>query len=157
MDRTANSPDHLNTEALDTKSLERSRHRQMLIICALAVAAAPLLKVVPEERVAVRGVNVVLPPSCPSRTIFNISCPGCGLTRSFVYFVRGEWEDSVRSNRVGWILMLAVALQIPYRLYALYGSGRYLLGARASWWFGLGLIAMLIGNWVVGIIARGSV
>ena len=129
----------------------------MLVLCALAIAAAPLLKVIPNERVAVRGIDAVLPPSCPSRTIFNVSCPGCGLTRSFVYLIRADFEDSVRSNRVGWILMIAVALQIPYRLHALYGSGRFLVGRSASWWFGMGMIAMLIGNWIYGMFTGTGV
>ncbi len=139
------------------EAIERRRHREMLIICALAIAAAPLLKVLPDERVAVRGVDAVLPPSCPSRTIFKVSCPGCGLTRSFVHLSRADWDDSVRCNRVGWILMIAVAMQIPYRLHALYGSGRFLVGPSFSWWFGMGLIVLLIGNWVYGMIIRAGV
>jgi hypothetical protein len=135
----------------------RRQHRQMLVLCALAIAIAPLLKVIPNERVAVRGVDAVLPPSCPSRTIFNVSCPGCGLTRSFVYLIRAEWENSIRSNRVGWILMGAVALQIPYRLYALYGSGRYLVRPAFAWCFSLGLIAMLLINWIYGMITGNGV
>jgi hypothetical protein len=129
----------------------------MLIICAVVIAAAPILKVIPDERVAVRGVDAVLPPSCPSRTILDISCPGCGLTRSFVFLARAEWDNSVRSNRVGWILMGVVVLQIPYRLHALYGSRRFLLGSSGSFWFGMALIAMLLGNWLYGIITRTGV
>lgn len=130
----------------------------MLILCALAIAAAPALQVLPNQRVSLRGLDgAVLPPSCPSREFFKISCPGCGLTRSFIYMARAEWEESVRCNRVGWIFMAVVLLQIPYRLHALYGSGRFLIGASASKWFGIAVIAMLIGNWVYGQITRTGV
>lgn len=130
----------------------------MLIICALALAAAPLLQVLPDDRVALRGIDqAVLPPSCPSRTIFKVSCPGCGLTRSFIFLTRADWDNSIRRNRVGWILMAIMAIQIPYRLHGLYGSGRFIVGRRISWWIGMVLIAILIGNWIYGLISGNGV
>jgi hypothetical protein len=125
----------------------------MLIICALAIGASPLLKVLPDERVAVRGVDgLVLPPSCPARQIFGINCPGCGLTRSFVHLAHGEWQESLQVNRVGWILMLAAVLQIPYRAHAVWGSGKWVCGPVVSWWFSSTLIALLIGSWLLRLI-----
>ena len=125
----------------------------MLLICCLVLAAAPLLKVLPNERVAVRGSDsLVLPPSCPSREIFDVNCPGCGLTRSFVYIAHGDWDSSLRVNRVGWLIMLMALFQIPYRAHALWGSGRLVLGPRAGRWFGLTLVVILIGSWVVGLL-----
>ena len=51
-------------------------------------------------------------------------------------------------HRVGWVLALAVLLQIPYRLFALWDKNRIL--AVHTWpdWFGRALIALLIGNWL---------
>jgi hypothetical protein len=130
----------------------RRTHRQMLIICCVILAVAPLLKVLPDDRVAVRGFEgVVLPPSCPSRIIFDVSCPGCGLTRSFVHIAHGNWESSLRVNRIGWLIMLMAVLQIPYRLHALHGSGRFVLEPTAANWFGVVLVVILIGNWVIGL------
>ena len=124
----------------------------MLVICSFILAAAPLLKVLPYERVAIRGTETPLPPSCPSKVIFNFDCPGCGLTRSFVHIAHGDWESSLRVNRVGWFIMLAAALQIPYRIHALYGSGRFVLGRTASSCFGIAVIAVLIGSWFIGLL-----
>jgi hypothetical protein len=124
----------------------------MLVICCLILAAAPLLKVLPDERVAIRGTEARLPPSCPSKVIFHFDCPGCGLTRSFVHIAHGDWESSLRVNRVGWLIMLAASLQIPYRLHALYGSGRFVLGRSASSWFGIAVIVVLFGSWFIGLL-----
>jgi hypothetical protein len=132
----------------------RSNHRQVLIICSLVIAAAPLLQVLPNERVALRGMdNLVLPPSCPSRELFGVSCPGCGLTRSFVHLAHGDWSSSWRVHRIGWLLMLVFLLQIPYRAYLLWGPGKYRLRQAASDWIGIGLIALLLGNWLAGQLA----
>ena len=125
----------------------------MLLICCLALTVSPLLKVLPNERVAVRGVDsLVLPPSCPSREIFDVNCPGCGLTRSFVHIAHGDWESSLRVNRIGWLIMLMAFIQIPYRAHALWGSGRFVLGPATGNWFGLTLVTILIGSWVVGLL-----
>lgn len=133
----------------------RQRHRFMLILCSLAIGASPMLTVVSNERVAVRGVNrLVLPPSCPSREFFGTSCPGCGLTRSFVYLAHGEWDASLRVNRVGWILMAIAVLQIPYRAHALWGSGRMVWGPVVSWWFGMAIVALLIGSWLLRLVVE---
>jgi hypothetical protein len=129
----------------------------MLLLACLILAASPLLTVLPDQRVAVRGMEgVVLPPTCQSREIFGINCPGCGLTRSFVYLAHGNWEESLRVHRIGWALMALAVLQVPYRLHAIYGSGRYALGSRAASGFAIVLVALLIANWLFGLIVRGS-
>jgi hypothetical protein len=131
------------------------RHRLMLILCSLAIATSPMLTVLPDERVSVCGVKgLVLPATCMSREIFGTTCPGCGLTRSFVYIAHGEWSDSLRVNRIGWIVMALAFLQIPYRAHALWGSGRIVLGPVASKWFGMAVIAIIIGSWLIGLLVE---
>jgi Protein of unknown function (DUF2752) len=125
----------------------------MLILCSLAIATAPLLTVLPDERVSVWCVkSLVLPPTCMSREIFGTTCPACGLTRSFVYIAHGEWSDSLRVNRIGWIVMALTVLQIPYRAHALWGSGRMVLGPVASKCFALTVIAVIVGSWLIGLL-----
>ena len=71
-----------------------------------------------------------IPSSCPSQAIFGVDCPGCGLTRSFIHLAHGDWQRAFSKHRVGWLLALAVVLQIPYRLAALLGRNRQPLGKR---------------------------
>ncbi len=122
----------------------------MLFLSLFALVASPLLQVAPNERVTVRGVSsIVLPPSCATSAILGVDCPGCGLTRSFVHLAHGNWRASIQTHRVGWVLMLAAALQIPYRAHMIWGSGRFKLGTSAAYILSSTLIALLFGNWVL--------
>jgi len=45
-------------------------------------------------------------PPCTFRTLTGVNCPHCGLTTSFSWFVRGQFQQSMQANPAG--LMLAV-------------------------------------------------
>lgn len=131
----------------------RRRHKEVLFFSLLALIAAPLLEVYPDERVGLRDhPDLLLPPTCMSRSLFGINCPACGLTRSFVYLARGDWIASTQCHRLGWLLMFMAAVQVPYRLAILAGRQQLLLSEPAGRWVGRVLIALLIGNWVLGLV-----
>lgn len=137
-------------DAAYRRELSRAKHhRLMLWLAAMIVGGTFLLEVRDDQRVTLRGVpSVVLPESCAGKVVFGYECPGCGLTRSFIWAGRGEWLRSLEMNRVGFLMMLAVVGQIPYRLAML---GRFRRGepttlrwpARIGWF----LIAALFINW----------
>lgn len=142
-------PMALNHESRPVKS---ARHVQILVISSSIVILALLLKVVPPDRVAFRfAPSWVLPETCGSRLFFGMSCPGCGLTRSFVYLARGEFSNSYQVNRVGGVIAIAVLLQIPYRVLAL-RSCRYNVSPQTAKWFGNFLIAVLVANWIWSLL-----
>ncbi|MEX2558877.1 MAG: DUF2752 domain-containing protein [Pirellulales bacterium] len=131
-----------------------ARHRHWLILgLSLAVAAmAFLLEVRPDQRVAIRGLpQWPLPHSCFSRMLAGVSCPGCGLTRSFVHLAHGDWRASVEVHRLGWLLAAAVVSQFPYRLFALARVARRDSSGRWAEWFGIGLVVLLLANWLAGL------
>ncbi len=41
---------------------------------------------------------------CVFKNLTNLPCPGCGLTRSFIYLAHGDLYDSLRMNPFGIIL-----------------------------------------------------
>ncbi len=41
------------------------------------------------------------PVICPFRRLTGLPCPGCGLTRSWVYLVHGWWRDSFLAHPFG--------------------------------------------------------
>ena len=94
-------------------------------------------------------------PICLSAALFGAPCPGCGLTRSFVALASGDVAESFRFHRLGWLMFLATASQIPYRIVRLRQLRRGDLAER-RWptWFGSMLIAALILNWIAGVIGR---
>lgn len=48
------------------------------------------------------------PVLCPFRALTGLPCPGCGLTRSWVYLMHGDLGSSLASNWFGPVLILAV-------------------------------------------------
>jgi hypothetical protein len=122
----------------------------------MAVALAPLLEVRGGERVTLRGLPMAqLPPLCGSQIWLGMSCPGCGLTRSWVLLAHGDWAASVQQHRLGWLLMGLALLQIPYRLHALC-TGRPLLPEWFASAVGIFLLVALGINWIVGLLLQPS-
>ena len=116
------------------------------------IAIAEVLQVLPDGRIALIGwESSPLPHTCVSRRLWNVSCPGCGLTRSFVYLAHGQWRESLTVNRVGWVLALLVAVQIPYRILCLARPR----SALPQGWANPILIAvacLLMANWLVNLV-----
>lgn len=49
------------------------------------------------------------PVICPFRRLTGLPCPGCGLTRSWVYLAHGQWRDAIVAHPFG---LVAVALTV---------------------------------------------
>jgi Protein of unknown function (DUF2752) len=123
------------------------RHWEMLIISLLVVAASFALQVESGDRVTI--LNFALPPLCFSQLIFGASCPGCGLTRSFVYLAHGDWTSAWEIHRLGWLLAILTVLQIPYRIHGIRNPGKPLIPAWGRCAISYLLIGLLIGNWLL--------
>lgn len=48
------------------------------------------------------------PVLCPFRALTGLPCPGCGLTRSWVYAAHGWWQESFAANAFGLLVVAAV-------------------------------------------------
>lgn len=129
----------------------RDHHGTMLGVCLAVIVLSFALQLNAEGRVRASWLPFdSLPPLCGSRALFGVACPGCGLTRSFVALAAGDFAESFRLHRLGWLMALAVALQIPYRTWRLHELRRGVI-SESRWpvWFGRALIAALIANWGV--------
>jgi Protein of unknown function (DUF2752) len=125
----------------------------MLGIACLVFAASFLLEVEQGTEVALAGMpQLVMPPLCMAREWFGVRCPGCGLTRSFIHLAHGRFESSWQAHRLGWLLAVALLVQIPYRIHVLCKPHRQLVSTKFSVRFRLCLIGLLIGNWLVEIL-----
>jgi hypothetical protein len=71
------------------------------------------------------------------------------LTRSFVALANGDFRQSLRFNRVGWLVALAVVAQIPYRLFVLWELRRGEIHRPWLMWIGYLLVAMLVVSWLL--------
>tara|TARA_B100000029_G_scaffold228842_1_gene226463 strand:- start:505 stop:1041 length:537 start_codon:yes stop_codon:yes gene_type:complete len=134
-----------------------AHHRNMLLAAAAVLLLAISLRTRADQRVEFVWLpGWPMPETCASRGVFNVECPGCGLTRSFIALAAGDLADAWRMNRTGWLLAVAVLCQFPYRLATirqlkLSGFPEPLppwLKSGFSWT----LIAALIINWGLKIV-----
>lgn len=129
-------------------------HKTVLCVSAAILAAALLLRVRPDQRVELRFLpGWPAPELCQSRALFGWECPGCGLTRSFVYLAHGDLAASLGVHRVGWLCALCVLLQLPYRIWALRTLTPLPLGTRLPWIIAVSLVGLLIADWLARIAA----
>ncbi len=47
------------------------------------------------------------PVLCPFRRLTGLPCPGCGLTRAWVYLAHGWWRESLVAHPFGAVAMVA--------------------------------------------------
>ena len=92
-----------------------------------------------------------LPSVCWLRANFDIACPTCGMTRSFVSLVHGDWSGAVGWHPMGPVLalwLLVVLVMVPVEAY----RGRASVSGRR--WFQNVFIAIVLLS-VVGGAIRG--
>ncbi|HVV99180.1 MAG TPA: DUF2752 domain-containing protein [Planctomycetaceae bacterium] len=130
----------------------RSLHVNILWLAVAVIALSAALQVLPDGRVAFIGwESSPLPHTCMSRRMWNVSCPGCGLTRSFIYLAHGQWRESLAVHRVGWLLALLVVVQIPYRLLCL-ARPQVALPPSYTNRVCISVVALLVVNWLLNLV-----
>ncbi len=146
--------------ALDNSSTQRVEHLWILGLALSALLGSFLLQPIGEAGLCVTdpvwGARIPLPEMCWSRAVLGISCPGCGLTRSFVAMARGEIGSAWSLNPCGPLLFVLCCLQIPYRVLAYLNVVRAIPllkhiemhGHFITWFIAAGLIAM----WLVRLL-----
>lgn len=95
----------------------RFGHVALLVICAAVVVAAATMTPT-DTVVSVFGYEI--PILCGFRRLTGIPCPGCGLTRSFVYLAHGHPIDAFRMNVFGPFVFAFVAGHVPFRAWLLW-------------------------------------
>ena len=88
----------------------------ILVVCAVGIALAFMLQPGP-DLVSVLGWEI--PEMCGFKRLTGYPCPGCGMTRSWVYLAHGDVSTAFSMNVLGPILFLTAALQLPLRGFRL--------------------------------------
>ena len=72
------------------------------------------------SRVSLPGFDSPLPEMCGSKAYLGLSCPGCGLTRSFIAISHGQFSRAWNLNPASLFVYIFVAIQIPWQVFQLW-------------------------------------
>lgn len=88
-----------------------------------------------------------IPALCPLKTLTNIPCPGCGMTRSLVFSAHGDWSQAFSFHPLGpitygalWLILASGVLPLWRKPRAI--SQRTLIFAGST--FGATLLILWI-------------
>jgi cytochrome b561 len=111
------------------------------------------LQVVGTDHVSVLGNSSwQLPDICYSRSWLGVDCPACGMTRSTIHLVHGQLAESLSVHRLGWLVLLVILAQVPYRLLIPWQqrvSDPRWIRYEMRMWAGLGILLILNRIWDV--------
>ena len=91
------------------------------------------------------------PVVCPVRRLTGLPCPGCGLTRSWVYLAHGRWHDSVVAHPFGPVsvaLVLALVVAVLVALVRRRPAPDLEALVRRPW------LAVLLAGWLAFALVR---
>ena len=83
---------------------------RVLAFAAGAVASRLLGATGPRGDITVRGRRV--PPLCAFRLVTGHRCPGCGMTRGFLYMFRLEPLNALRANPLSPLVFAITAMSV---------------------------------------------
>jgi len=72
------------------------------------------------------------PVLCPTRLVFGIPCPGCGLTRSFCAMTRGHIAEALSYHLYGPGVFVGCVLAVPWMIAEAMGRRRLVLPNRVA-------------------------
>lgn len=98
--------------------LSRERLKTGLTGAALLASLAVARGLATASPAAVHVAGRELPVICPSRLLFGVSCPGCGMTRGVLLTLGGDLRGALSVNPAGPVLVAALILLAAQLLLA---------------------------------------
>lgn len=127
----------------------------LLSLCVVVLSLAATLEVTPAKVDQVTLGGWTLPELCQSKRLLRIDCPGCGLTRSFIYMAHGDVPAAFKMHPVGALLFVGTILAVPFlaiNAVWIYRGNRSLIGE-----LGISVLVMLctvglIIQWIIRLL-----
>jgi len=98
-------------------------------------------------RVTLFGYTI--PSLCMFHNITGFDCPGCGITRSFIYAMHGQWFNSYLMHIWGIPLAAIVAFQVPYHIWRAAGGGLFHVSPQTARWLKIFVVISIVVPWAI--------
>jgi hypothetical protein len=95
-------------------------HWVVLGICAGILFFASLLGPAYPSGSNLTLFSISLPDACTFHNLTGVPCPGCGLTRSLVAAVHGDFIGSFGFHPLGLVTLIYILLQFLFRLGSIF-------------------------------------
>ncbi|MEM9940559.1 MAG: DUF2752 domain-containing protein [Planctomycetota bacterium] len=95
-------------------------HGLSLLFSVIVLGLSFYLQLNQSKQVIVPEMDAVLPPTCVSRIILGVNCPGCGMTRAFISVSHGAWCQAWKFNPSIVFMYPFLAVQIPWHAIQLW-------------------------------------
>ncbi len=134
-------------------ALKRLNDQLSIALISGLILAAGWVSSADAKAVAVLGVAI--PPLCGFKLLTTWDCPGCGLTRSLVLALHGDWNASYLMHIWGIPVLFILLFQIPYRLYRFFkaDAGFLKLPQSLKKWVSPAIFLSLMLPWAIKTIA----
>jgi hypothetical protein len=125
-------------------------HLAFLLTAAAVILCSLIMTSEGKTTVRVPGLPIQMPETCTSRRVWNMDCPGCGLTRSFINMSHGEVQKAFSFNPAGPFVYLFVLIQIPWHGYQLFRLLKMRRPVESAWLFVplYGMSAAVLFQWL---------
>jgi len=130
-------------------------HLIAILICLLIIAGSFILKPPTKETPYLRIDSLPLPEICTFHNLTGLPCPGCGLTRSLVAGVHGQWKVSFEYHRLGLVTLFYLLLQIIYRGFKILSTNQRMFLIRSGKILNKGFVILallFVINWIFNLI-----
>lgn len=135
--------------------LSRERLKTGLTGVALLASLAVARGLATATPAAVQVAGRELPVICPSRLLFGVTCPGCGMTRSVLLTLGGDLRGALNVNPAGPVLVAALILLAAQLLFAARVNGADHQSQRRllSWAsvYGAVVVSVMLIQWAGGL------
>lgn len=90
-------------------------------------------------------------PLCLFKYHFGFDCPGCGLTRAFLFIPRGEWVKAVQLNGASLVLYLVFVMMLIHQIFRTRFPDlfKHVWWCRLSGFFSCLTVVLLFGHWAI--------
>jgi hypothetical protein len=135
--------------------LSRERLKTGLTGAALLASLALARGLASASPAAVHVAGRELPVVCPSRLLFGVNCPGCGMTRSVLLTLGGDLSGALNVNPAGPFFVAAlILLALQLLLAARTPEAATSVGRRLLPWaslYGVVVASVMLIQWAGGL------